>query len=73
MLGPGTLSKRLIAFAFLLRAVARGFGILEVRAPRRAADKLRFAQLRLHEHVIRNFPARVFFGWVRVSRRWPPL
>ena len=39
VLGPGTLSKRLIAFAFLLRADARSFGILEVRAPRRAADK----------------------------------
>jgi hypothetical protein len=27
VLGPGTLSKRLIAFAFLLRADARRFGI----------------------------------------------
>ena len=54
MLGPGTLSKRLIAFAFLLRAVRAGIGILEVRAPRRAADKLGFAQLRLLEHVMRN-------------------
>jgi len=34
VLGPGTLSKRLIVFAFLLRAGARGFGILEARTQR---------------------------------------
>ncbi len=53
VLGPCTLTEsfRFAPFFPFVRARA-GFGIFKVRAPHRAADKLRFAQLRLLEHVI---------------------
>ena len=47
----GTMSLRSICS---VRADGRDFGILEARPPRRAADKLRFAQLRQFKHVMRH-------------------
>jgi len=55
VLGPGTLRKRLISFAFLLGADERGIGRLGARPPRRAADKFALSRkLRVATFVRRN-------------------
>ena len=59
VLGPGTLSKRLIAFAFLLRAVAREFwNIRSARTAPCGGQMLASLPLRLRTHVMRNFRAQ---------------